>query len=166
MMLSSLARILHDLPHPKKILSRAHRLLKNRGRLICLEYAYDMIDRRAATWLYQIRRALEAIGWYSSHLPTSPREGVDSIMKENLYGKKEHINKFEEMRHPLEQLFRKERFSWHCYYCWGVFLGMTIPDRNKEKALARLFRSVEQLLIESGEIQSVLFRFVGTKSSA
>src|SRR3989442_6944562 len=95
------SRVLHDLPHPKNILFRACRLLKNGGRVVCLEYAYDRIDQRAATWLYQIRRALELTGWYSSHLPENPREGVDCIMKENLYGRKEHINKFKEMKHPL-----------------------------------------------------------------
>jgi len=158
------SRVLHDLPCPKKILSKAHHLLKNRGRLVCLEYAYDRIDRKAATWLYQIRRALELTGWYSSHLPENPREGIDSILKETLYGRKEHINKFEEMRQPLELLFRKERFSWHCYHCWGVFREMRIPDRNKEKALASLFRGMEQLLIDSGEIKPVLFHFVGTKA--
>jgi len=42
------SRVLHDLPHPKKILFKAHRLLKNGGRLVCLEYAYDRIDRGAA----------------------------------------------------------------------------------------------------------------------
>jgi len=160
------SRVLHDLPHPRRILSKAHHLLKNRGRVVCLEYAYDRTDRRAATWLYQIQRALELTGWYSSHLPKNPIEGVDSILNENLYGRKEYINKFEEMRHPLEQLFRKEHFSWHCYYCWGVFLKMRIPDRNKEKELASLFRGMEQLLIDSGEITPVLFHFVGTKTSA
>jgi ubiquinone/menaquinone biosynthesis C-methylase UbiE len=159
------SRVLHDLPHPRTILSKAHHLLKDRGRLVCLEYAYNRMDRRAATWLYQTRRALELTGEYSSHLPKNPRKGVDSIMGENLYGRKEHINKFEEMRHPLERLFRKERFSWRCYYCWGVFLGMRISDRNKEKALASLFRGMEQLLIDSGQIQAVLFHFVGTKAS-
>jgi 2-polyprenyl-3-methyl-5-hydroxy-6-metoxy-1,4-benzoquinol methylase len=49
------SRVLHDLPHPRKILSRAHHLLKKGGRLVCLEYAYDRMDRRAATWLYQIQ---------------------------------------------------------------------------------------------------------------
>jgi 2-polyprenyl-3-methyl-5-hydroxy-6-metoxy-1,4-benzoquinol methylase len=160
------SRVLHDLPHPRKILSRAHHLLKNRGRVICLEYAYDRIDRRAATWLYQIRRALELIGWYSSHLPENPKQGVDSVMKEALYGRKEHINTFQEMRQPLEQLFRKAHFSWHSYYCWDVFRDMRIPDRNREKALASLFRGMEQLLIESGEIRPVSFHFVGTKTSA
>jgi len=157
------SRVLHDLPHPKKILSRAHRLLKNRGKLVCLEYAYDRMDRRAATWLYQVRRALELTGWYSSHLPEDPKEGVESILRENLYGRKEHINTFEEMRLPLEQLFVEERLSWHCYHCWDVFRDMRVPDRNREKALASLFKRMEQLLIDSGEIQPVLFLFVGTK---
>jgi ubiquinone/menaquinone biosynthesis C-methylase UbiE len=159
------SRVLHDLPHPRKILSRAHHFLKKRGRLICLEYAYDRMDRRAATWLYQIRRALELTGWYSSHLPEDPKKGVDNIMKENLYGRTEHINTFEEMKHPLEQLFVKERLSWHCYHCWDVFRDMRIPDQKREKALASLFKGMEQLLIDSGEIQPVLFRFVGTKAS-
>ena len=160
------SRVLHDLPHPRKILSKARSLLKNNGRLVCLEYAYDRMNRRAATWLYQIQRTLELTDGYSSHPSENPREGVDNIMKEDLYGRKEHINKFEEMRHPLEQLFHRERFSWHCYYCWGVFCDMRIHDWNREKALARLFRGMEQLLIDSGEIQPVLFHFVGTKASA
>ena len=160
------SRVLHDLPHPKNILSRAHRLLKNRGRLVCLEYAYDRTDRRAATWLYQIGRALELTGWYSSHLPENPKEGVEGILRESLYGRKEHVNKFEEMRQPLEQLFVRERLSWHCYHCWDVFRDMRVPDRKREKALASLLRRMEQLLIDSRQIEPVLFHFVGTKASA
>jgi ubiquinone/menaquinone biosynthesis C-methylase UbiE len=159
------SRVLHDLPHPQKILSRAHDLLKNRGRVVCLEYAYDRMDRRAATWLYQIRRALELTGWYSSHLPEDPEEGVENILRENLHGRKEHINKFEEMRQPLKQVFVNERLSWHCYHCWDVLRDMRVPDRERERELASLFKRVEQLLIDSGEIQPVLFRFVGTKAS-
>ncbi len=159
------SRVLHDLPHPRNILSRAHHLLKNRGRLVCLEYAYDRMDRRAATWLYQIRRTLELMGCYSSHLPENPKDGVYSIMKENLYGRKEHINKFEEMRHPLEQLFRKEHLSWHCYHCWDVLSDMRVHEQKTERALASLFKRVEQLLIDSGEIQPVLFHFAGLKVS-
>ncbi len=159
------SRVLHDLPHPKNILFRACGLLKNGGRVVCLEYAYDRTDRRSATWLYQIRRALELIGWYSSHLPENPKEGIDSIMNDALYRRREHINTFGEMRQPLEQRFVKERLSWHCYHCWDIFSDMRIPDRKRENALASLFKRMEQLLIDSGEIQPVLFRFVGTKAS-
>jgi ubiquinone/menaquinone biosynthesis C-methylase UbiE len=158
------SRVLHDLRQPKKILFKAHRLLKDKGKLICLEYAYDRIDRRAATWLYQIGRVLELASWYSSHLPEDPKEGVESILRGNLYGRKKHINKFEEMRRPLEQLFVKERLSWHCYHCWDIFRDMRVPNLKREKALASLFKRMEQLLINSGEIQPVLFRFVGAKA--
>ena len=158
------SRVLHDLPHPGKILSRVRQLLRNGGRLVCLEYAYDRMDWRAATWLYEIRRALELAGWYASHLPKNPRKGVDKIMKGNLYGRTVHINKFEHMKHPLEQLFAKSHFSWHCYHFWDILGDMQVPDLKKEKALARLFKGMEQLLIDSGEIQPVLFQFVGTKA--
>jgi ubiquinone/menaquinone biosynthesis C-methylase UbiE len=157
------SRVLHDLPQPKKVLSKAHRLLKNGGRLVCLEYAFDRMDRRAATWLYQVRRALELTGWYSSHLPENPEEGVDRIMTANMYERKEHINKFEEMRQPLEQLFLEERLSWLCYHCWDVIRDMRVPNLKREKALATLFKRMERLLVDSGEIQPVLFRFVSTK---
>jgi hypothetical protein len=43
---------------------------------------------------------------------------------------------------------------------------MKVPDQKKEKALASLFKGMEQLLIDSGEIQPVLFLFVGTKAPA
>jgi hypothetical protein len=121
------------------------------------------MDRRAATWLYQVRRALELTGWYSSHLPENPEEGVDRIMTANMYERKEHINKFEEMRQPLEQLFLEERLSWLCYHCWDVIRDMRVPNLKREKALATLFKRMERLLVDSGEIQPVLFRFVGTK---
>ncbi len=160
------SRVLHDLPHPEKTLSKAHNLLTDEGRILCLEYAYDQLNRRAAIWLYQIRRSLEVSGWYPPpHLPENPETGVSQILKENISERKTHINTFEEMRQPLEQLFKKEHFSWHCYYCWDILSDMQIPDNEKEKAYARLFTGMEQFLIDSGEIPPLLFHFVGTKAS-
>ncbi len=160
------SRVLHDLAHPERILSKTHDLLKNRGRLVCLEYAYDRLNRRAAVWLYQIRRALEVAGWYPPpHLPENPETGVNQILRENVSGRKELINRFEEMQKPLAHLFKREHFSWHCYYCWDILSDMSIPDKGKEKAFASLFKGMEQFLIDSGEIPSVLFHFVGTKAS-
>ena len=160
------SRVLHDLPHPRQILSKAHRLLRKGGRLVCLEYAYDRFDRRTAIWLYQTRTALEMSGWYPPpHLPEDPGTGVNQILKEPLAGRKEHINTFEEMRQPLEGLFQRKQFSWHCYHCWDVLRDMRIPNLKKEKAVAAHIKRMEQFLIDTGEIQSVLFCFVGTKSS-
>lgn len=162
-----LSRILHDLPHPGRIVSKAHRLLKKRGGLVCLEYAYDQVNRRTAIWLYQTRRALEASAWYPPpHLPEDPRSGVEQILNGPLANRKEHINTFEEMRRPLDQFFERKRFSWHCYHCWDILTDMRIPDREKEKAVAAHIKRMEQFLIDTGEIQPVLFRFVGTKSSS
>ncbi len=158
------SRVLHDMLHPEKILSKARKLVKNGGRLVCLEYAYDRLNRRAAIWLYQIRRALELTGWYPPpHLPENPETGVNQILRENFTGRKEHINRFEEMRKPLAHFFKREHLSWHCYYCWDILSDMRVPDNKKEKSLARLFKEMEQFLIDSRDIPSVLFHFVGTR---
>src|SRR5438445_12230443 len=52
------SRVLHDLPDPENALLKAHRLLKSRGRIVCLEYAYNMMDKKTATLIYQIRKQL------------------------------------------------------------------------------------------------------------
>lgn len=161
------SRVLHDLLNPESILAKAHSMLKNDGRIVCLEYAYDRLDRRTATWLYQVRKMLESAGWYSlSHLPDDPQAGIEHIMTEETSERKEHINTFEEMRKPLEEFFQTEQLSWHCYHSWFLLGDMHIPDRNKEKAVASTIKRMEQFLIESGEIESVLFRFIGRKESS
>jgi len=72
------SRVLHDLPDPENALLKAHRLLKSRGKILCLEYAYNMMDKKTAAWLYQIRKPLELQDSYSSpHLPEDPRKGVE-----------------------------------------------------------------------------------------
>jgi ubiquinone/menaquinone biosynthesis C-methylase UbiE len=157
------SRVLHDMTRPDRILTRACAHLKARGKIVCLEYAYDMMNRRAATWLYQTRRFLEVADWSTSpHLSEKPEVGVDSIVKKNLE-RKEHINTFEQMRRPLKQLFYQKRLSWHCYYFWDILTNMWIPDGGQEERVATLLRSTEAFLIKSGEIQPVLFRFAGTK---
>lgn len=158
------SRSLHDLLNPEQIVSKAHSLLRNGGRIVCLEYAYDRLDRRTAIWLYQVRKMLESAGWYPSpHLPDDPRSGIEHIMTAETSERREHINKFEEMRKPLEQFFQSGQFSWHCYHSWFILGDMHIPDPEKEKAVASTIKRMEQFLIESGEIEPVLFRFIGVK---
>ncbi len=159
------SRVLHDIPSPAKTLSKAHGLLKNGGRIVCSEYAYDRLNRKAAIWLYQVRKMLEVEGWYSPpRLPEDVETGVNQILRKNLSGRKQHINTFEEMQIPLQRLFKREHFSWHCYYCWDVLADMRIPDKQVEKATARLLKRTEQFLIDSEEIPSILFHFVGDKA--
>ncbi len=158
------SRVLHDMPQPERILSKARVQLKEFGRIICLEYAYNLLDRRAATWLFQIRRILEVAGWTQlPHLPEKPHVGVNKIMRENSE-RKQHINSYNEMRKPLVKLFDEELLSWHPYHYWDILANMRIPDKRQQKSFAALLRSIEEFLIRSGEIQPVLFRFVGTKT--
>ena len=158
------SRVLHDLPDPENILRKTHRLLKSHGRLVCLEYAYNMMDERAAAWLYQIRKPLELQGWYSTtHLPDDPGKGVDHIMREAATERKEHINTFEEMIRPLKRLFRQESLSWHPYYFWDILSDIRIPNPRIEKRFASMVMNMERFLLRTGEIQPVLFLYRGTK---
>ncbi len=158
------SRVLHDLPNPENALLKVHRLLKNRGRIVCLEYVYNMMDKRTAAWLYQIRKPLELQGWYSSpHLPDDPTEGINLIMQEAVTGRKEHINTFEEMFGPLKRLFRQETFSWHPYHFWDVLSDMRIPNPRTEERLAAMLQKMEEYLLGAGEIQPALFLYKGTK---
>ena len=159
------SRLLHDLPDPEKALLKAHRLLKSRGRIVCLEYAYDMMDRKTAAWLYQIRKPLELQGWYSSpHLPDDPGKGIDLIFQEALTGRREHINTFQKMVRPLKRRFRQETLSWHPYRFWDVLSDMRIPDPRIEDSLAAMVKRVEEFLLRTGEIKPALFLYKGAKA--
>ena len=159
------SRVLHDLANPEKVLLKAHQLLKNRGRIVCLEYAYNTIDKRTSTWVYQIRKPLELQGWYSSPpLPDDPGKAIDHIMQETLTGRKEHINTFEEMIRPLKWLFHQEIISWHPYHFWGVLSDMRIPNPRIEERLAAMIKKQEEFLLEAGEIQPALFLYKGPKA--
>jgi len=159
------SRVLHDLPNPEKILLKAHRLLKNHGRIVCLEYAYNKMDKKTATWLYQIRKPLELQGWYSSpHLPDDPGKGIDHIMRETVTERKEHINTFQEMIRPLKRLFRQETLSWHPYHYWSVLSNMRIPNPRTEESLADMVKKQEEFFLRTGEIQPALFLYKGTKA--
>ena len=156
-------RVLHDMPRPIRVLAKARGQLNDRGKLVCLEYAYDLMNRRGAALIYQIRRILDVAGWSRSpRLIKNAQKGVDDIMEKNLK-RKQHINTFGEMRQPLRQFFHEALLSWHPYYFWEILQEMQIPDQNQEKNFATLLKSIEEFLIRSREIQPVLFRFVGTK---
>jgi len=159
------SRLLHDLPNPENALLKAHGLLKSRGRIVCLEYAYNMMDKKTAAWLYQIRKPLELQDWYSSpHLPDDPGKGVDLIMHEAVTCRKQHINTFDEMIRPLRRLFRQETLSWHPYHFWDVLSDMRIPNPRLEARLAAMVKKLEEFLMRTGEIQPALFLYKGTKA--
>lgn len=163
-----ISRTLHHIPQPDKALGKVHKLLRETGRIICIDFAYDQFDQRTATWLYHMQRALEQAGWYNppSKLPSDTAAAAHHIVEEwfSEYEKKERFNRFEEMRRPLSRLFREEHFSWKPYLYWEIIQHMRVPSDQVELEMARTISSMERTLIETQQIRPLLFCFVGSKA--
>ena len=158
------SRVLHHIRRPGMVLNKVRRILSPRGRIICIEYAYDQFDRRSATWVYHIRRVLEQAGWFSSkrRLSDNPHSPIDQILKEwRGHGREEGLNRFEEMYRPLREKFRQRHFSWKPYIFWDLIAEMRIPSVETEMAVARSLRAMEDALIDRRAIGPILFCFVG-----
>jgi len=162
------SRSLHHIPQPSKAVRKAYDLLKKDEQIICIEYAYDRLDKKTAAWIYSVRRSLQQSGWYKSRkkLPENMDQSVREIMKEyNAPSRKEHYNRFEEMRKPLNTLFREVHFSWEPYIYWDLIKDMRVPSEDVEMATARSIMAMETALIETDSINPVLFCFVGLKQA-
>src|SRR2546428_781244 len=135
------SRSLHHIRQPGKAVRRAHDLLKKDGQLICIEYAYDRLDKKTATWIYNVRRSLQQSGWYKSRkkLPENMDQSVREIMKEyNAPSRKEHYNRFEEMR----RAFKTNWVQTLSQPCLDRFRQIHLPIRNS--ALPKIGRQVPQ----------------------
>jgi len=160
------SRSLHHIPQPAEIVRKAHDLLRKEGQIICIEYAYDRVDKKTATWIYNVRRSLQQSGWYKSRKKLSDNidQSVRQIKEEyNGPTRKEHFNRFEEMRKPLSSTFQETHLSWEPYIYWDLIRDMRIPSADVEMATAQSIISMETALIEADAINSVLFCFVGLK---
>jgi len=163
------SRSLHHIPLPGKALRKAHDLLRKDGQIICIEYAYDRLDKKTATWIYNVRRSLQKSGWYKSRKKLSDKidQSVRQIIeKNNARTRKEHYNRFEEMRKPLNSLFREAHFSWEPYIYWDLIMDMRIPSEDVEMATAHSIMAMETALIEAHAISPALFCFVGLKQTS
>lgn len=162
-----ISRTLHHLRQPGTALAKVDKLLRETGRLVCIDFAYDQFDQRAAKWLAEIRRPLEQPGWYWAldKLPDDPEAATRHVLEEwfSEYEGKEKFNRFEEMRKPLYRLFREVHFSWKPYLYWEIIQHLQVPSDEVELEMARTISSMERTLIETGQVNPVLFCFVGTK---
>lgn len=152
------------MPKPGRVLEKARRVLSARGSIICLDFAFDRFDRRAATWLYHLRRVLEQAGWYESdlRLTEDAKKSVSRIMKDaREYHRKETLNRFEQMHKPLKRLFAQRHFSWHPYFFWDIVMDMRVPSVETEIAIARSVKTMEEALIRRQAISPTLFVFEG-----
>ena len=158
------SRSLHHIPKPGKALDKIRQILSPRGRIICLEYAYDRFDNRSANWFFHERRILEQAGWYESNkrLSDDMKRSGSRIMKEcRDYGIREKLNRFEQMYKPLKQLFTQRHFSWEPYIFWDIIADMRVPYAETEAVIARSINAIEKALIRRHAINPTLFVFVG-----
>lgn len=157
-------RSLHHIPKPGRALDKARHILSPRGRIVCLDFAFDRFDRQSARWLYHIRRAMEQAGWYKTdkRLSEDAKKSVSQIMKESRdYPKKEKLNMFGQMYKPLKRLFAQQHFSWHPYIFWDIVMDMRVPSPDIEIAIARSAKAMEEALIRRHTIKPTLFVFEG-----
>ncbi len=161
------SRSLHHIPRPDEALTRVRRMLKPGGRVVCVEFAYDRFDRRAATWLFHVLCFLGRAGWRAAREGSNEasRDGVDALMREWLeeYPQEHGLVGFEAMRSPLEELFHRETLSWHPYLYWDVIEAMRVPSEDTAASLARLLRDMEASMIRAGDMPPLLFRFAGQR---
>jgi len=160
-------RALHHIPQPAKALEKVRSLLGPKGRIICVEYSYDQFDGRSATWFYHVRRILEQVGWFESDtkLTDSLGDSVDQLKEEwHEHGRKERLNRFEDMYGPLKSLFEEKHFSWEPYIFWDIIMDMRISSTDTEMDFARSLNAMERALIERDAIGPVLFCFSGENS--
>src|SRR5260370_8334044 len=155
-------RALHHIPQPTKALEKVRSLLRPKGRIICVEYAYDQFDGRSATWFYYVRRILEQVGWFKSDTKLTDNLGssVDQLKEEwQAHGRKERLNRFEDMYGPLKRLFEEKHFSWEPYIFWAIIMHMRISSPNTENAFLRSLKPVNRPLLHTNPKKHSLLCF-------
>lgn len=158
------ARVLHHVPHLEDLAAKKAGWLRPYGRLVCVEFAYDRFDDRAAAWLYQMRGLLQAAGLSSpdDHLGTKPEAGSAKVWEDWWkYHQEDHeLNTFEELVGALRAQFAEEHLDWHPYLYWEVLDELDAPP-DVGARVARFVLQSEEHLITNGSLPGVLFSWVG-----
>jgi 2-polyprenyl-3-methyl-5-hydroxy-6-metoxy-1,4-benzoquinol methylase len=159
------SRALHHVADPAAALANVRRWLRPGGRLICLDFAFDLFDRRAARWLAATRALLEAASALASQDLTAhdARDAVTRVYEDWQREHREHdLRTWTEMSDPLYEHFEQQHLSWHPYLYWEVLADLRSPTPSIEEALGSTVMQWEQRWLSDKEIPSVLFLFVGT----
>jgi len=158
-------RALHHLPALQQTMAQVQRLLKQGGRIICQDYAFDRFDERTACWLYQMQRVLFLSGRYASDPSTLPEEAasIEALRTAWLTRAAEHhLNRFDEMLSALHGTCHERLFAWVPYLFVYIGNGIRQVAPEQERELLTFLKRMEQYLIEHEAIQAVGFRFVGS----
>jgi ubiquinone/menaquinone biosynthesis C-methylase UbiE len=158
-------RTLHHLSALPQTMAKVKRLLKQGGRIICQDYAYDRFDEQTACWLYQMQRLLFLSGRYDANPATLPEEpaSIEAMRTAWLTRASEHhLNQYEEMMSALHEACHGHLFAWVPYLFVYIGNGIRHVSVEQERELLAFLKRIEQYLIEHGAIQAVGFRFVGS----
>jgi SAM-dependent methyltransferase len=159
-----ISRTLHHVRDPLQVLANIRRWLRPQGRLICLDFAYDRFDRRAARWMASVRCLLEALGVYATHELTTatPRDAIDRVVDSWQRDHVEHdLRTAVEMFTPLQAHFSQLHLTWHAYLYWEILEDLRVPNASVEEKLASTVMQWEHLWLAEEQIPAVLFLFVG-----
>jgi SAM-dependent methyltransferase len=167
-------RSLHHVPDPAEALARAARWLRPEGQMVCVEFAYDRFDHRAAGWLCRTRRLCALAGWVellerpgvppvAADLNADLDRATEATYDGWMRWRRDHgLNVFEAMRGPLTRLFRQTHWSWHPYLYWEILQDMRVPVDDPAARAAQAVRDAERWLIRAEQLTPVLFAFAGT----
>ena len=158
-------RSLHHLPALQQTIAEVQRLLKQGGRIICQDYAFDRFDEQTACWLFQMQRLLFLSGRYDADPATMPDEAasVEALRTAWLTRAAEHhLNRFDEMMSALHGTFHERLFAWVPYLFVYIGNGIRQVASEQGRELLTFLKRMEQYLIEHEDIQAVGFRFVGS----
>jgi methyltransferase family protein len=158
-------RSLHHLPALQQTMAQVQRLLKQGGRIICQDYAFDRFDERTACWLYQMQRLLFLSGRYDADPAALPEEAssIEALRTAWLARATEHqLNRYEEMMSALHGTFHERLFAWVPYLFVYIGNGIRQVAPEQERELLTFLKCMEQYLIEHEAINAVGFRFVGS----
>jgi ubiquinone/menaquinone biosynthesis C-methylase UbiE len=158
-------RTLHHLTEPGAILTNVKRLLKQQGRIICQDYAYDRLNDQTASWIYSMQRLL-FLSRLSEEDPATEADDEQSIgeLRKAWFKRSEdhHLNRYEEMSLALRTVFHKQFFAWIPYLYMYVGNRISHSTPEQERALIAYLKNMEQYLTDKGFMQAVGFRYVGS----
>ena len=158
-------RALHHMNDLQQTMAKVTRLLKQGGRIICQDYAYDHFDEKTASWLYQMQRLLFLSGHYDTDPATLPDEAASIGAMRTAWltrSCEHHLNQYEEMMSALHGTCHEHYFAWVPYLFVYIGNGIRRVSAEQERELFTFLKRMEQYLIEQEALQAVGFRFVGS----
>ncbi len=159
-----LNRTLHHVHPLQSALAKVKRLLVPSGRLICQDYAYDLLSELTASWLYALQRLLFLSGLADDEPGPGQNEAhaIETLRTAWFQRAEQHLHRADELFHGLQTTFHQHIFARVPYLFISTGNGIRHAAPEQERALLTFLKNWEQSLIEKGQRQAVGLRSVGS----